>query len=204
MLAASLWSFGAHVCPQRAERLLSLPSFENVIGQFRPTMPVRLVWEKPRNAFLEGCERASFLLEVSEDTYDAFFNSPVGYRAQYARSISAGLQANRKFLDAMWVFMYSSAWTKGGVDLERIEASLTGYDAKVWILESEVSAQMGRYVSDILYEPWMQRSTDGAGLLAPVGKKIEVLGAWIDGNDNERRDPLKAHRATEIHETGDT
>jgi hypothetical protein len=77
----------------------------------------------------------------------------------------------------MWAHTYGSAWIKGGVDLERVEASLAGYDAKAWILESEVSDQMGRDTQDILYEPWRQRSANGAGLLAPVGTKIEVLGA---------------------------
>lgn len=201
---ASLWRFAPHVDAERANRMYSFTCFEDVVERFVAKMPARFVWEKPRDTYLAGCERVSFLFEVPEETYDAFFNAPVGYRAQYAQGTDVGLAANRHFLDAMWARLFGSAWIKGEANLERIEASLGGYDAKAWILESEVSEQIGRNAEDILYDPWKQKSESGAGLLAPVGTTIEIIGAWIDESGHERRNPRKANRSLEIHETGYT
>jgi hypothetical protein len=43
-----------------------------------------------------------------------------------------------------------------------------------------------------------------AGLLAPVGTKLEIKGAWVDEGGKERVDPQKLGRASEIHLTGFT
>lgn len=158
-------------------------------------------WEHPNDAALNGCQRAIFRLRVDEGTYDDFFNSPVGYRAQFALSTSAGCDANVELLDALEPVLIRFARLEVQAT-DRIVWSLRGPDAKIWIDESEVEGQLGQTVEQILYEPWRLKSLDGAGLLAPLGQRLEVKGAWVDAFGQFRPNPKKAQRAEEIHSVG--
>lgn len=145
---------------------------------------------------------AAFLLEVSTDTYDAFFNSPAGYRGQYALSVAHGEAANRAFFALQGEHLLAFALKNSEISVDRLRASLGATDAKVWIYEPEVERQLGRDVREIIFSPWQQASEGGVGLLAPVGTKLEIKGGWIDPHGAERRDPIKAERSDEIHRLG--
>ncbi len=199
-----IWQFGESIPADRAKRLLSYASFDKVIGLFETVRIVALAWELFENDRLKGFHRASFLLQVSTDVYDAFFNSPVGYRAQYAVSVGTGEAANRAMLSRLEPKLLEFANVKNLVPKTRVQASLRAVDAKVWIYESEVEAQLGREDAEIIYTPWQQASINGVGLLAPVGTKLEVKGGWIDDRGEEHRDPFKASRSEEIHSVGFT
>jgi hypothetical protein len=162
-----IWQFGESVPAERARRLLSYASFDEVIGLLEAAKIVAFAWEPFQNDRLRGCHRASFLLQVSTDMYDAFFNSPVGYRAQYAVSVGTGEAANRTLLSRLEPKLLQFANTKNLVPEIRVRSSLRAVDAKVWIYEPEVEAQLGRKDTEISYTPWQQASTDGVGLLAP-------------------------------------
>ncbi len=199
-----LWHFAADFDAARALRLLAVADYTDVIQRFDEAVVTGYVWERFTFGRLSGTNRAAFLLEVRESTYDAFFNSPVGYRAQYALGVETGLAGNRDLIDALDPKLMGSAWAQDAPNHSSISISLRGTDAKIWIDESEIVTQMGRDAVDIIYPRWREHSEDGAGLLAPLGTRIVVLGAWLDKDDNERRDPLKANRALDIHLRGYT
>jgi hypothetical protein len=141
-------------------------------------------------------------LSVEPTAYDAFFNSPKGYRAQYAISPKTGETANRRLLDALEPALMRKAATQNSAPSSRVLKSLRCVDAKVWIDELEVEDQLSDPNPAIAYDAWQFDSPDGQGLRAPVGTRLEVKGGWLDAQGEERRDPLKASRSVQISRTG--
>jgi len=197
-----LWQFGPSVENQRTEWLLHCVNFDAVAQLLQDVSITDYVWEPFKGSRLKGCYRASFLVRVSLSTYDAFFNSPVGYRAQYALAPSTGERANRQLLFLLEQRLLAFAIVRGEKSESLLLTSLRSTQAKIWIYEREVEAQLGGNEAAILYQPWMKNSLDGAGLLAPVGQYIEVKGGWLDTQGNERIDPAKTARSDDIHNFG--
>lgn len=199
---SSIWSFAESVGAERRERLLSYGGFDEIKQMIGASEVTAVTWEQFSGELLKGCGRASFLLRVSTEAYDAFFNSPVGYRAQFAIDIGMGEHANRRLLTTLEKRLIAFARAHSSIPEQRLVASLRGEEAKVWIHESEVEAQLGDDCPAILYPPWQHATDSGVGLLAPVGKEITVCGGWLDAQGNAHRNPLKAHRSEEIHRIG--
>ena len=84
------WQYADSVDTARVQRLLSFSAFSEVVELVAKAQVVDFTWEPFKGTALTGRSRASFLLRVSPETYDAFFNSPAGYRGQYALSPSEG------------------------------------------------------------------------------------------------------------------
>jgi len=155
--------------------------------------------------------RASFLLSVTPHAYDGFFNSPVGYRAQYCLGRMLGELSNRQTIEALRAKLMESATIQatGTFGLSRIAASLEAADAKIWIDESE-SVHSENLDIHIDYPPWIERARRAyatqeeevisavRGVRAPVGTRLEVKGGWLSSDGSERRDPIKAQRGEEI------
>lgn len=197
-----LWQFGTSVEHQRTERLLHFASFDDVVWLLHDATITHFVWESFTDKRLKGCNRATFLLRVSPNAYDAFFNSPVGYRAQYAMGTSTGEQANRQILSSLEQRLLAFALADGQQYKLLILGSLRASQAKIWIYEQEVEDQLGEQKAAILYQPWLKSSLDGAGLLAPIGQQLEVKGGWVNPQGNECVDPAKATRSQDIHDVG--
>jgi hypothetical protein len=197
-----LWRYATSFDAARALFMLALPDYGDVVHRIGTASVANCVWETFKSARLKGCRRISFLLQVPKSTYDAFFNSPVGYRAQYARGVEIGLAANRQLLDELEPALLGFAWSNDIPELDALMKSLHGSDAKVWIYEPDVESQLGQDAVEITYPPWQRNSESGVGLLAPLGTRLEVLGGWLDQTGHERRDPFKSDRALEIHLTG--
>lgn len=196
------WQYTATVDPARAQRLLSFSAFREVTELVADAQVVDFAWEPFHGNSLSGCNRASYLLKVPEETYDAFFNSPAGYRGQYALSPHHGEIANRQLLTSLEPKLIKFATEKNSVPSSVVLASLRATEAKFWIYESEVESQLGEERPAIIYNPWAKSSETGAGLLAPVGTSLEVKGGWLDSQGREQRNPAKANRSNEIHEHG--
>lgn len=199
---APIWLFAESVDAERTERLLGYADFDEIVRMVADSTIAGFVWEPSTGTQLKSCNRASFLLRVPTNVYDAFFNSPVGYRAQYAADVGTGEAANRKLLAALSPRLLTFAGAQSCVSEQLLLASLRAQEAKLWIHESEVEAQLGEDCLAILYPPWQQASESGVGLLAPVGEELEVKGGWLDHRGDENRNPLKANRSNEIHSTG--
>lgn len=206
----ALWKFTKLVDPVRRRRLLAVENFEEVIeGILRGTIvPLK---QSPRGEY----KRAVFRIFVDESAYDAFFNSPCGYRGQYCISVQNGESQNRRLIDILMPHCLRSCKDSEARVAANIRASLEGRDAKVWIDEDEDSVLDVTGGPHINYPPWIAKanaayegtSADQAARarafpFAPVGRRLELKGAWLGPDGCEWRDPSKANRAQEIHDYG--
>ncbi|MBX3607776.1 MAG: hypothetical protein KF788_21055 [Piscinibacter sp.] len=202
--AAPLWRFTSEVCAARQSQLLAWKSFDEIIERFNSCLVAPLYWERAIAPHLTSCFRASFELTVDPDLYDGFFNSPAGYRGQYAQSEAAGEAANRRLVAALLPRLVAAADNHEAVTDGRLTRSLLGAQAKVWIVESEVEEQLGAPSPAIVYPAWEFHAPDGQGLRAPRGSQLEVKGAWLAPDGTEVVNPAKRRRSNFIYETGDS
>lgn len=215
---APLWNLTALVPIERRMRLLELRAFKDVIYEIVATSDVLNYEAEPfKDSRLKGCTRASFLLSVANHVYDGFFNSPIGYRAQYCLGRDKGDLANRQVIDALKpkLLAFAESAPTAALGLKQIRASLDSPDAKIWIDENEpISPPSNDFQIEIDYGPWVERAKRadafqedefiGAirGVLAPFGTRLEVKGGWLDDRGLERNDPGKSQRSEEIAVNG--
>ncbi|WP_137893075.1 hypothetical protein [Ramlibacter sp. 2FC] len=195
------WHYASTVPVQRVQALLAWSSFSEIACQIaESSVVVSAEWEPFQTATLAGCNRASVLLSVPKPIYDAFYNAPVGIRGQYARSETAGEQADRFLIDQheSELMCALARCTKAPRDL--LQRSLRAKQAKTWIKETESDTDEGD--EGIVYEPWEREAISRDGLRTPVGTLLEVKGGWIDAQGMERLNPTKTHRSYTLHRTG--
>jgi hypothetical protein len=198
-----MWTMSASLPRDRVERLLSYSGFREIVDLVGESASILdFAWEPFQADRLSGCHRASFLLQVSPPAYDAFFNSPAGYRGQFARNPDDGEIANRALLTRLEGTLLEFGLGRGVVPPDLLKKSLSAADAKVWIHEREVENHLGDDTPEILHAPWLKATSDGVGPRAPLGRNLEVKGGWLDLQGNERRDPYKASRSADIHTFG--
>lgn len=205
-VAQVTWQFTSKVCAARAAALLAWTSFDQIAEQFASSSctVAPLYWESATAPHLGGCHRASFELGVPSHLYDAFFNAPAGYRGQFALSEARGELANRNLIDRLFLKLVSAAGEHPANTDGRVTTSLRGAQAKVWIVESEVDAQLTDPDPSIIYPVWEFNTPNGQGLRAPKGTKLEVKGAWVDAASAEVVNPSKRRRGNFIYTTGDS
>jgi len=201
---------------ERSRNLLAVADFGEVVDRIRAGSIEFIRAEPRRNPPCLGCYRAFFKVYLPESDYDAFFNAPVGYRAQYAIGVENGEAKNRELLAALeWTCLELVNRTKQ-TDLPAplVAASLRATDAKLWIQEADLHGLDGVHIE---YRRWLDklarhsvgtmadqaaRAAASAGVLAPVGTVVEIKGGWIASDGVECRDPAKANRGKEIHDFG--
>lgn len=197
-----MWSFANSVSTDRAKALLSLVSFETVLELLGSARVDAFAWSKYRGEKLQGCCRVEFLLVVEPQAYDAFFNAPVGLRAQYAISEEHGETATRRILSILDAKLMAYPRLDARPTEAQVRWSLAAPQAKIWIDEREVEAQLGESNHQLLFQRWAENSENGVGLLAPCGTRLIVCGGWLDSKCVVRNSPDKADRSTDIHTTG--
>jgi hypothetical protein len=203
-MSAPTWTFQKCVPADRQQQLFSWYSFDNVIGAIisAPGVEVEaIVWRPAASAHLRGSNRAEFLLRVPPETYDGFFNSPVGYRAQYALSPLNGLEKNRTLLVSMESMLMSAA-ERSGLDEASVKTSIAGAQAKVWIDEDEVKTHFFGLEPEIRFDRWNSHPDGESGSRAPVGTRLVICGGWVDKQGLQVINPYKAQRAEEIYSRG--
>jgi hypothetical protein len=197
----SLWTFHDCVPLERRAHLNSCDSFANIVNGLVLSADIeRSIWDVPQNRDLHGYRRAGFRFEVPPFLYDAFFNAPGGYRAQYAVSAELGVKMNRVLIEAIKPKVV--ALTRARADYREILASIDAESAKVWIDEAEVEAQLFAEAPQIDYQPWSTAPGYGVGLRAPLGTRLVLHGGWLNGAGVEHLAVGKARRNEELHETG--
>jgi len=213
-----LWDFTGLVSAERRTRLLGLNCFEDVLKQVISTSTIlKYQAEHFKDWRLKGCTRAEFLLSVDRDGYDAFFNSPIGYRAQYCLGLETGELANRQLIEALKpkLLAFAEHITTAAFSLHRVRASLDAVDAKIWIDESESAIfPSSDFQVEIDYGPWIERAKRAdafqeddfikamRGIRAPYGARLEVKGGWLDDSGFEKLDATKSHRSEQIATNG--
>jgi hypothetical protein len=211
-----MWGFSPMVPAERSRKLLAVADFDEVVDRIRAGS-IEFVQAEPRkNPPCLGCYRAFFKVHLPERDYDAFFNAPVGYRAQYAIGVENGELKNRELLTSLEETCLEITNRTKQADLPSplVAASLRAADAKLWIQESDLRGLDGVHIE---YHPWLDklakesmgtmadkaaRAAASAGVLAPVGTVIEIKGGWIGPDGIECRDPGKANRGKEMHDYG--
>jgi len=214
----TLWDFSPLLAASRRDQLLAVCEWSDVVDRIARGS-VEFVGAEPRqNAPCVGCHRAFFKVHVSHRDYDAFFNSPVGYRAQYRIGINNGELRNREILAALEPPCLAAIQQDAvaGFPKSFIVASLRAAGAKIWISEADLANLNGVHIK---CEQWLAkaasthhgtlseqaaRSKAFAGVLAPVGTVLEIKGGWIAPEGVECMDPAKARRAADIHDYGFT
>jgi hypothetical protein len=132
-MSKPLWSFSDSVSEERKAQLL-LSSFDQVVESVISTYKIRAYQTEPfKNERLKGCDRASLLLSVEPIAYDAFFNSPSGYRAQFCHGPGSGEAANRQIINRLRTSLIEFARDKvdSKFDLNCVATSLDGKQAKI-------------------------------------------------------------------------
>jgi hypothetical protein len=210
-MSEPLWGFSDSVSEERRTKLSQLSSFDDVV-EYVASCKIKYYTEELAEAVeLKGCSRASFLLQVKASTYDAFFNSAVGYRAQYCSSV--GDAANRRLIEKLRdnLLEFASKRVANGFDIGLVKASLEGDQAKIWVLEDVGTQARASLNIEILYKPWvdvamtLETETDRLswrGVLAPTGRHLEVKGGWFDKNGRQFIDDSKRDRPEKIHRYG--
>jgi hypothetical protein len=214
----TLWTFSSLVESSRSVELLAVGSFRDLLSRIT-SGSVRCVELEPRwNPPCSDCRRAVFRVSVPERDYDAFFNSPVGYRAQFCVGVANGEKCNRDTLAGFEQACLAALRRQANLDVseEFVTASVRAEGAKVWINESDLAGLEGIHIE---YPPWIAkyhaasvgtmaeqeaRSLAFAGVLAPRGIALEIKGGWITANGHEWLDPSKASRSQEIRDYGFT
>jgi hypothetical protein len=196
------WQFTSAVAPERAARLLSLRSFDEIVEGLATCHIAPLYWEPATKQELNGCYRASFVLTVPPDVYDAFFNAPAGYRGQFAKSETEGEAANRKIIETLLPRLLEVAARHATATRQFVTTSLQGKQAKIWIDETEVDDELTDPNPSIDYPDWEFNDRDGQGLRAPRGTKMEVKGGWVGPTGEEVINLGKNNRSGNIYRTG--
>jgi hypothetical protein len=219
MSHVSQWSFSNRVSEDRITYLTAVKSFREVVLLIADAnvagYHIGVGWSHE----IQGCKRPEFLIEVSNEIFDIFFNSPVGYRAQYAKAPKVGISQNAYLIESLTdrLTAYAKTNTNPNMTLPEVRACLKFPSAKIWIKEEDENAlHEDDLVVEIDFPRWVekakaayysadddeQRNKAIRGVLAPTGKFLEVKGGWLDSSGQERINPFKAARAADIWQYG--
>ncbi len=158
--------------------------------------------------------RPIFCVQVASPLFDAFFNSPVGYRGSFYSSPFSGLEANNLLMKALLPRMGAWAETNSpGFDSSFALASLMATSAKAWLAERslklcESCAGEWRYPNDDMPEiqngRWERTNSPNSkkGRKAPFHSKIRLFGAFLNGHGDEFIPAKKRRRSFDINESG--
>lgn len=225
MTSRFAWDFTDQVSSTRRERLNAAPSFGSIVQRILSEMQiVKFVVRKGELGHVKCCKRPEFTVKVSEDTFDMFFNSKNGYRAQFLRGVEIGKRANAKIVQAIAGHLIRYARenpAKLSMALESIRVSLRSQSAKVWIDENgrrkAKASDLTKLNADLNVQPWhriakscfddrnlfsTEKSKAIDGVKAPLGTRLEVKGAFLDINGQEFIPEDKIDRDQQIHDFG--
>lgn len=177
----------------------------------------------------KGHTRAEFRLSVTLRTYDLFFNSRSGYRAQFYYDQERGMQQNRAILTRLRAVLLDAASAKdrhATFTIAHVERSLDVPSAKIWINEDTSSLDQksidATALTAINVPHWARaaRKAEASirhgftlrpaaqqkallGVQAPTGTELKVLGAWLDDRSGlEFVAPSKRNRTRQIRVYG--
>ena len=220
------WRFTHHVEEWRVTYLSDPPPFKQII---------RLLCAKcePRDCHIEpaekspllrmhGCKRVSLRLAPTggddigtHKILDLFFNSTVGYRAQFYLDARQGDSATELLFDTLLLGPLADIVRRGIGEFtsEDVEQSLRSRAAKVWINEEAIPQEGRRDIEAAKWNavlegtpsilvPANKEWTLHWGTTAPIPDYLVVLGAWVDSEHRVFIDPDKADRSDRLSAFG--
>jgi hypothetical protein len=202
------WKFAPTFDRSRSNELRQLVDFNDVVSLLtRSVNAIHLSACPGRDAELKSCVQPVFTVSVSEGAFDAFFNSPMGYRACYLRGANAGLSANLALIEALLDRLLDKTALASVRELEAIDVrtSLLAASCKVWVHEDDFPFR--NLTEDLAIDAWVRAAASGVekatwGLCAPKGTRIQVKGALLDPCGNEVVPRKKILRRYEIQRYG--
>lgn len=204
------WKFKQTFPAERRDRLLRSTEFADVVQLICKSARIACVRGKPgKSPGLTECIQPVFDIEVCPEAYDAFFNSPGGYRAQYLRDPLAGIAANHDMIGALLERLMDEA-RKSNVDKLRdvdVRSSLKAQSCKIWIHEETFNFDTPSQDLDVA--TWAEQAFQGEekarwGLCAPSGTRLQVKGALLNPHGHEIVPCKKILRHEDIHMFGFT
>jgi hypothetical protein len=180
-----LWSFSRAVSETRQRELFSVTGFPEVILRIAAADIECFSVELRSKLPCVGTNRAVFRLQVRPSDYDAFFNSPVGYRAQYCIAVGQGERCNRRLIDALTpkCLTFAKERVPPYFPEQLVAASLAGKDAKIWIEETDLMTLEGAHIQ---YAPWLAKAA-----AATTGSVAELA-------ERSKAERVSSHRAARI------
>jgi len=224
------WIFTTdRVCDERRLYMEEARSFEDVIQAVADDAKAITYRLKRGTIEAKGHTRAEFRFSVTPRTYDIFFNSSSGYRAQFYYDQGRGMQQNRAILTSLWPVLLSAASANdphATFTIAHVERSLDHPSAKIWINEDTSSLDQksidATALTAINVPHWVGAAREAEagirggftlqpsakqkallGVQAPTGTELKVFGAWLDDRSGlELVVPSKRNRARQIRVYG--
>jgi hypothetical protein len=207
------WEYSDTIEKERQAQLLSVKSFAVIPENIAREMSILCY-------HLQGCDddsryaRPVFCVQVSGEVFDAFFNSPKGYRACYFESPFHGLECNRHLLERLlprlseWAIQNSPTY-----NAKFSQDALLAVSAKAWLAEvsqelcSHCEGEWSRPSDDqteIFNGRWDASNLPDSkfGRKAPRGSKIRLFGAFLSSRGDEFIPARKRERHQQIHWQG--
>jgi hypothetical protein len=203
------WNFVPDFDSARRERLEKFDTFDKVLQRLFLNVEVVAAHVcKGEELGPPDCWRPEAVLNVDNEAFDAFFNSPGGYRAQYLSDPDHGQAANGRLLRALEPSLTNEVVKRCGekqLSREKVRNALLANSAKIW--PDEEVLDFTEATIDLAVERWKQpcdwiNAPKHAGLWAPEGTQLKVFGAFIDPWGNEVVSRRKIRRRFDIHECG--
>lgn len=208
----------------RRAHLESGRSFEDIVGFMAPEAQIRQAWIDPCQdrppVAPANARRVCFRIEISQKTYDLFYNAPDGLRGLYWQGPDVGFLATKHLIGALKPKLIRflkknplpEACEAAAMTLQEIELSLDGPSAKVWVREKD---DAGNTMIAVTANPqlevcrWAQNEKEigSKGPLwrwTPVGDEIEIKGAILSRGGEEYVPESKRDRSCQIHRYGFT
>ncbi len=196
--------------------MLSVGSFNDVVALIERGQLDEPTLEFKNHGECAGAVRLLCMIRVGFVAYDAFLNSPVGLRAQYAISPEAGESANSALCNRLRPRLLAHPKLAELTETERTLAqqSIGSVEARVWVNDRDWSSAER---PGLRYEPWVRKASaarEGTaaeqqargsalnGVLAPEGTILEFKGGWFHRAGEPCVDNSKAVRSESIHDYG--
>jgi hypothetical protein len=218
------WFYSNLISEERQARLMAPSSFDEIAHLVTET----LVDVRPQTDQLrpKGWSRPVFILRLSADATDLFFNGAAGYRASFCISKTMGEAANSSMIHMLLPRLIKHSAALEGHSGDWVERSLRSQAAKTWIWEERLKLLGWPWVKpvyEINYPVWVNaaksylRDADMAdltgvardrmddrlslwGVRAPRSDTIEIKGGWM--KDGSPVPTTKLKRSGQIAEFG--
>ena len=214
-----LWDFEG-ISPERRELLRVHFDFRELADRIKHEARNIRFKKEPGTHEAKGSWRPIFWFDVANCTFDRFFNSPYGYRAQYLADPENGKKQNAELIVALAEVLIASVHGEPQF-LQQIRLSLASPHAKIWIEEDQHNPRTPELIIEIRVPEWEKaaraiharlRAGDSSlkpkevdrifGVRAPVGTTLKVMGAWVGRDGQLGVVPSKLQRAEDIKAYG--
>jgi hypothetical protein len=207
------WKYSDAIAKQRQDRLFSFESFTVIADRIEQEMSILCY-------HVQGCDddskyaRAVFCGRVCDELFDAFFNSPKGYRGSYFESPFHGLECNRYLMKKLFPRLSDwAAQNSPGYNAQFSQDSLLAVSGKAWL--AEIPMELCEFCkgewshptndqAEIINGRWDKSHHADAkyGRKAPQHSKIRLFGAFLSVRVDEFVPARKRDRHLQIYHVG--